>query len=191
VITEFPDLAAAAADGDLEAWATLAGVIAAVVFLGRAALKHRKYKKARAANDRLRKRSPLSSRGTVRTGPGKSPKRRTGVPDGSERWSSKPGKETSAENARGHFEKHAVKKNEFPELKTEKQYVDAANDFVTDPPKTAEIFARESGEVMIYDPPSNTFAVRTPEGPPATYMRPKNGVKYWETQLEIDGGKRQ
>jgi hypothetical protein len=33
-------------------------VIAAVVFLGRAALKHRKYKKARAANDRLRKRSP-------------------------------------------------------------------------------------------------------------------------------------
>jgi hypothetical protein len=59
VITEFPDLAAAAADGDLEAWATLAGVIAAVVFLGRAALKHRKYKKARAANDRLRRRSAL------------------------------------------------------------------------------------------------------------------------------------
>jgi hypothetical protein len=137
------------------------------------------------------KRSGLSNRGTVRTGPGKGPKRRTGVPDGTERWSSKPGKETSAENARGHFEKHVVKKNEFPELKTEKQYIDAANDFVTNPPKTAEIFVRESGEVMIYDPPTNTFAVRTPEGPPATFMRPKNGAKYWETQLKIDGGKRQ
>lgn len=132
-------------------------------------------------------RSPLSNRGTVRTGPGKGPRRQTGTPDGTERWSSKPGNETSAENARGHFEHH---RSEFPELKTERQYVDTANDFVTDPPETAEIFVRESGEVMIYDPPTNTFAVRTPEGPPATYMRPDLGAEYWAKDLAKHGGAR-
>jgi hypothetical protein len=66
----------------------------------------------------------------VRTGPGKwGSKRRTGPPDGTERWSSKPG-QTSAENANGHFKRHVEKNGEFPALKTEKEYIDAANDFV-------------------------------------------------------------
>ena len=46
-------------------------------------------------------------------------------------------------------------------------------------------------ELMIYDPPTNTFAIRTPEGAPATFFRPKgDGMAYWEKQLAIDGGKR-
>lgn len=83
-----------------------------------------------------------------------------------------------------------MEKKEFPEWKTEKQYVDAANDFASNPPKTAEIFVRESGEVMIYDPPTNTFAVRTPEGPPATFFRPEDGIAYWIDELANDGGAR-
>ena len=130
-------------------------------------------------------RPPLFNRGTVRTGPGKYPDRRTGEPDGTELWSTKPGKMTSAESARGHFDDHGA---EFPELKTEKQYVDVANDFVSSPPDTAEIFVRESGEVMIYDPVTKTCAVRTPEGVPATMHKLK--LKGWEKKLATHGGQR-
>lgn len=98
---------------------------------------------------------------------------------------------SSADNAQGHFDDHVAKKGEFPEIKTKAEYVDAANKFVTEPPATAEVFVRESGEVMIYDPPTNTFAIRTPEGAPATFFRPNgDGMAYWEAQLAKDGGKR-
>ncbi|MGQ0613068.1 MAG: hypothetical protein ACT4PV_04935 [Planctomycetaceae bacterium] len=92
--------------------------------------------------------------------------RRTGGPDGTEDWSSKPGQKTSAENARGHAEHH---RGEFG--LSEREYIDTAKKFVSDPPSTAEVFVRESGEVMIYDPPKKTFAIRMPEGVPATMYK--------------------
>ncbi len=128
--------------------------------------------------------SAPGNRGTVRTGPGTAGSaRRTGVPDGTESWSNKPGKLTSAENAAGHATDHA---SEFGMTKGE--YIDAANKFVSKPPKGAEVFVRESGETMIYDPATNTFAVRTPEGVPATFMKPRPG--YWQDQLDLYGGAR-
>jgi pyocin large subunit-like protein len=115
------------------------------------------------------------------TRPGKP--RRTGAPDGTEEWSSKPGQKTSAENARGHAEQH---RGEFGF--SEREYIDTAKKFVSDPPSTAEVFVRESGEVMIYDPPTKTFAIRTPEGVPATMY--KADMAYWEGQLAEYGGRR-
>ena len=123
----------------------------------------------------------------MRTGPGKGLKRQTGAPDGTERWSSQSGR-TSAENAREHAVGKRGHAKEFG--LTDREYVDAANDFVSNPPKTAEIFVRESGEVMIYDPPTNTFAVRTPEGVPATMFKPDSGSTYWVKELAKHGGRR-
>jgi pyocin large subunit-like protein len=71
---------------------------------------------------------------------------------------------------------------------SEREYVDTAKKFVSDPPSTAEVFVRESGEVMIYDPPTKTFAVRTPEGVPATMY--KADMAHWERQLAEYGGRR-
>lgn len=90
---------------------------------------------------------------------------------------------SSAENAAEHASNHA---SEFG--LSHSDYLDAAHRFVSEPPATAEVFVRPSGEVMIYDPPTNTFAVRTPEGAPATFMKP--GPGYWERQLTEYGGRR-
>lgn len=73
---------------------------------------------------------------------------------------------------------------------TESEYVDAANRFVKEPPPTAEIFVRDNGEALIYDPATNRFAIRTPDGVPATFMEPKNGMAYWVKELDSAGGVR-
>lgn len=108
------------------------------------------------------------------------------MPDASEHWSSNPKKGlNSAENAAEHAADHA---DEFGMTKAE--YIDATKRFVSKPPSTAEVFVRENGETMIYDPPTNTFAVRTPEGPPATMYQPTDGLQYWVDQLREWGGER-
>ncbi|WP_202972803.1 RHS repeat-associated core domain-containing protein, partial [Methylobacterium indicum] len=86
----------------------------------------------------------------------------------------------SAENAYGHWKKHAP---EFPEYRNSLQYVRGAQDFVTNPPGDALTKLRASnGDKLLYSPSSNTFAVIDIKGSLRTMFRPSGGVAYWNMQ---------
>lgn len=93
-------------------------------------------------------------------------------------WSSTPSR-TSIENAYRHWTKHA---SEFPEFHNAKQYVEAARNFVTNPPAGTLTKVRPNGEKVFYNPATNTFAVQGADGAPKTMFRPKDGINYWHRQ---------
>jgi filamentous hemagglutinin len=94
-------------------------------------------------------------------------------------WSST-GTLSAPENALGHWVKHST---EFPEFSNASQYVEAAQKFVTDPPVNILMKTRpNSGDVLLYDPASNTFAVKNATGAPKTMFRPVDGINYWNKQ---------
>jgi hypothetical protein len=84
---------------------------------------------------------------------------------------------TAEQNAAIHAEKHAA---EFPEL-DEGEYVGAAQDFVSNPPADCLTKAR-GDDTLIYQPSTNTFGVRAPDGSPRTMFRPDDGINYWNKQ---------
>ena len=93
-------------------------------------------------------------------------------------WS--PGPEHDARaNAAHHWQKHG---GEFPELHSEAEYIAAAHRLVGDPPAGALTKEDSRGDTLIYDPSTNTFAVRAPDGAPRTMFRPDNGRAYWKRQ---------
>jgi hypothetical protein len=83
------------------------------------------------------------------------------------------------QNAYGHWKDHA---SEFPEFQNSKQYVDAARSFVTKPPAGTLTKTRPNGDVLFYNPQSNTFGVRAKNGAPRTMFRPDAGLEYWNKQ---------
>jgi filamentous hemagglutinin len=87
--------------------------------------------------------------------------------------------ETSVENAFKHFKKHG---NEFPEIQNSKQYVEEAKEFLNNPPKGTFTKIRSNGDILRYDPNSNTFGVQRADGAPKTMFKPKGGIEYWNTQ---------
>jgi len=94
----------------------------------------------------------------------------------------KPWSETSKlsaeQNAAAHAAKHAA---EFPEL-AKGEYIKAAQRFVEQPPQGVLVKTRPNGDTLLYDPATNTFAVRTADGVPRTMFRPTDGIKYWNKQ---------
>jgi hypothetical protein len=84
----------------------------------------------------------------------------------------------SEQNAAKHAEDHAV---EFPEI-PKGGYVEAAQKFVIHPPAGILTKTRPNGDTLLYDPATNTFAVRAPNGAPRTMFRPKDGMNYWNKQ---------
>jgi filamentous hemagglutinin len=97
---------------------------------------------------------------------------------GSSFWSST-GSSTAVENAYGHWDKHM---SEFPEYQNSVQYVQGAQDFVLDPPVGTLTKTRPNGDTLLYDPSTNTFAVKTINGAPRTMFRPQGGMTYWNKQ---------
>lgn len=94
-------------------------------------------------------------------------------------WSST-GTLSAPENALGHWVKHST---EFPEFSNASQYVEAAQKFVTNPPVNILMKTRpNSGDVLLYDAASNTFAVKNATGAPKTMFRPVDGINYWNKQ---------
>jgi pyocin large subunit-like protein len=73
-----------------------------------------------------------------------------------------------------------------------KDYVAKAHAFIAHPPRGAETLKRKNGDVLIYDPKSNVFAVATRDGAPRTMFKPRDGAAYWDQQKqrEADGGDR-
>ena|SRR2546423_1221391 len=83
------------------------------------------------------------------------------------------------QNAAHHWQKHG---GEFPEMHSEAEYIAAAHRFVSHPPPGALTKEDSRGDTLIYDPQSNTFAVKDPDGAPRTMFRPHNGRAYWDRQ---------
>ncbi|MCY1645998.1 hypothetical protein OVA11_02655 [Caulobacter sp. SL161] len=61
-------------------------------------------------------------------------------------------------------------------------YVSKVHAFVSDPPRGAETLKRPNGDLLIYDPKDNVFAVVSREGAPRTMFRPEEGGAYWDEQ---------
>ena len=88
---------------------------------------------------------------------------------------------SSAENALGHWVKHGA---EFPHYTNVSKYVEGAQVFVKSPPKGAISKVRSNGDVLIYDPATNVFAVRSASGEPRTMFKPSVSAHGYPTNLD-------
>ena len=85
---------------------------------------------------------------------------------------------TAEENAQHSFERNG----EVFGAKTADDYVAKVHAFVSDPPKGAQTLKRANGDLLIYDPKDNVFAVVSREGAPRTMFKPDDGAAYWTEQ---------
>jgi len=61
-------------------------------------------------------------------------------------------------------------------------WITRVHDFVESPPRGVQRLTRTNGDVLLYDPAGNVFAVVTADGAPRTMFRPAEGAAYWEQQ---------
>ena len=85
---------------------------------------------------------------------------------------------TAEENAQRGFERNGAAFG----ADTVDDYVAAAHNFVSNPPKGAETLTRANGDTLIYDPKGNVFAVVSREGAPRALFKPDDGAIYWDAQ---------
>lgn len=85
---------------------------------------------------------------------------------------------TAEENAQRSFERNGA----TFEAKTADDYVAKVHAFVSDPPKGSQTLKRSNGDLLIYDPKGNVFAVVSREGAPRTMFKPDEGAAYWDEQ---------
>jgi pyocin large subunit-like protein len=83
------------------------------------------------------------------------------------------------DNAHYQFEHHGA---EFG-ISDMKAFIAKADAFTAHPPEGVMKFERASnGDVILYDPKSNIFAVATKDGAPRTLTKKPDGLAYWEAQ---------
>lgn len=85
---------------------------------------------------------------------------------------------TAEENAQRSFERNGQTFG----AKTADDYVAKVHAFVSDPPKGSETLKRANGDLLIYDPKDNVFAVVSRDGAPRTMFKPDEGAAYWDEQ---------
>ena len=90
------------------------------------------------------------------------------------------------ENARKAFARNGESFG-APNLET---YVRKARAFIESPPSGAQRLTRRNGDVLMYHPGSNTFAVASRDGTPRAFFRPDEGAAYWETQKARESQRR-
>ncbi len=96
-------------------------------------------------------------------------------------WSTKH-QMSSVENALDHWNRH---RHEFPNINNATEYVDAARSFAKAPPPGTLTIIRKNGEVVLYHPESNTFAVTVSAGgPPKTMFKPDPLVHGYPTNMD-------
>jgi pyocin large subunit-like protein len=61
-------------------------------------------------------------------------------------------------------------------------YIAEAHAFAGKPPKGTQMTTRRNGDVLLYDPIGNVFAVVTADGAPRTLFKPADGAAYWTKQ---------
>lgn len=69
-------------------------------------------------------------------------------------------------------------------------YVRKARAFIEAPPSGAQRLTRRNGDVLMYHPGSNTFAVASRDGTPRAFFQPDDGPAYWETQKARESQRR-
>lgn len=99
--------------------------------------------------------------------------------DGKPMWSASR-ERTAEENAKRAFERNGVAFG----ADSLDEFVKTAHAFVGDPPAGAQTLTRTNGDVLIYDPKDNVFAVRTRDGAPRTLFKPDEGPAYWQEQKD-------
>ncbi|HEY8615456.1 hypothetical protein [Phenylobacterium sp.] len=97
--------------------------------------------------------------------------------DGKPMWSASR-RYTAEENARRAFERNG----EAFGARSLDQFVEKAHAFVDHPPAGAQTLKRANGDILIYDPKGNVFAVANKDGAPRTMFKPDEGLAYWEEQ---------
>jgi len=100
-------------------------------------------------------------------------------PGGARRLWTSTSKLSGVKNAFTHWMKHG---KEFPNLQNAKQYVEAAHEFVTNPPTGTLTKVRPNGDTILYNAGSNTFAVKAADGTPRTMLKPDLGLTYFHSQ---------
>jgi pyocin large subunit-like protein len=85
----------------------------------------------------------------------------------------------SVENAEEHWQKHGA---EFPEDRSEQDYVREANAFVHRPPPGTLIKHDARGDTLFYQPSTDSFAVMDARGRPRTFFKPDDRMAYWNRQ---------
>ena len=86
----------------------------------------------------------------------------------------------AAENAAEHFAKHG---REFP-FSTEAAYVEAAQNFVRQPPPGTLMTVQDDGDTVYYNPELNFFAVTSPQKNIRTFFRPDPKVHGYKTNMD-------
>lgn len=69
-------------------------------------------------------------------------------------------------------------------------YVRKARAFIDTPPAGVQRLTRRNGDVLMYHPSSNTFAVASRDGTPRAFFRPDEGAAYWEAQKARESQRR-
>lgn len=85
---------------------------------------------------------------------------------------------TAEDNARYQFDRRGA---DFG-LTDLKAFVSKADAFVAHPPQDVLKVERSNGDVLLYDPKSNVFAVADKSGAPRTMFKPTDGMAYWDAQ---------
>lgn len=80
------------------------------------------------------------------------------------------------QNALDHWNKH---RNDFPQLKNEKEYIQYAYDFAQSAPMKKK---RPNGDTVCFDPKSGTFGIVDKYGVMRTCFKPSGGLSYYEKQ---------
>jgi filamentous hemagglutinin family protein len=88
---------------------------------------------------------------------------------------------TSPENAQAHWTKHA---SEFPQYSNAAQYVEGAQAFVANPPASALKIVRSNGDTVLFDPLTDTFAIKSVSGGPRTMFKPDPANHGYPTNLD-------
>ena len=63
-------------------------------------------------------------------------------------------------------------------------YIRKAQAFVSSPPAGVEKITRRNGDVLMYDPKANVFAVASRAGAPKAMFKPDKGAGYWQDQKD-------
>jgi RHS repeat-associated protein len=90
-------------------------------------------------------------------------------------------RQSSAQNAYRHFIDHGA---DFPDAQNAVQYVEHAQDFLHNPPPGTLTKTRPNGDVIRYDPSTNTFGVMDTNGAPRTMFKPDPAAHGQPTNLD-------
>lgn len=85
-------------------------------------------------------------------------------------------------NLATHWEKHGA---EFPNFNSANAYYKGATDFVTTPPAGTLVKTAPNGDVLLYNPATNTFGVRTTDGLPRTMFKPEPAQHGYSTNIDF------